>query len=268
MSRSQSIRRRSVPGVTTAWLAFLALASLPAVAAAQASSQPAVAAKARAFSAHYRIRYLGPHVAEQLAWEQCPAKDCMVYWVSGELEVNADASTHERLARAFAREDAPRTQSFQLTLLAADNHGGGAGAAPELSKAALKALQDMKDFLPFKSYRLLDMAWLRTTGSAEAHLGGDDQAAYTAELQFARVGDPAAKELLVERFVLRALLSPRPRAAAPAASGKAALETPGPLHEDLIRTTFGIHVGETVVVGTSKLGGDSSALVVLLTAVP
>jgi hypothetical protein len=267
MSLSPSIRRSFMPGAIAAGLAFLALAPLQPFAAAQTSG-PAVAAKAKTFSAHYRIRYLGPHAAEQLAWEQCPAKDCMVYWSNGELEVNADAATHERLARALTREDAPRTQSFQLTLLAADNRAGGADAAPELPKAAQKALQDMKDFLPFKSYRVLDMAWLRTTGSAEAHLAGDDQTAFTAELQFGRVGDPAAKELLVERFVLRALRSPRPRAAEPAASGKAAPESPGPLHEDLIRTTFGIHVGETVVVGTSKQGGDSSALVVLLTAVP
>ena len=36
----------------------------------------------------------------------------------------------------------------------------------------------------------------------------------------------------------------------------------------LIGTTFGMNVGETVVVGTSKLNGGSEALVVLLTATP
>ena len=36
----------------------------------------------------------------------------------------------------------------------------------------------------------------------------------------------------------------------------------------LLGTTFSMKVGETVVVGTSKLNGGSEALVVLLTATP
>jgi hypothetical protein len=228
----------SILAAAAASLVALALAVPPSLAARQSAPAPPDA-KATAYSAHYRIHFLDSHAAEQLAWDQCPGKDCRISWQSGELELFADAATHERLARALTQADEPHTQSFQLTLLAADNHGDGAAA--ELPKAAQKALQDMKDFLPFKSYRLLDMAWLRTTGSAEAQLAGDQGKSYGAELHFSRVGDPAAGELLIENFVIR----------------------PG-----LIKTTFAMHVGETVVVGTSKLGGNTAALVVLLTAVP
>ena len=37
---------------------------------------------------------------------------------------------------------------------------------------------------------------------------------------------------------------------------------------ELISTTFGVKVGETIVVGTSKVDGTEEALIVLLTAVP
>lgn len=38
--------------------------------------------------------------------------------------------------------------------------------------------------------------------------------------------------------------------------------------KDLLRTSFQLDSGETVVVGTSRLNGGDSALVVLVTAVP
>ena len=45
------------------------------------------------------------------------------------------------------------------------------------------------------------------------------------------------------------------------------MTTQSPSTSTCCQTTFTIEVGETVVVGTSKLNGDDSALVVLLTAV-
>jgi len=245
-----------------AWLIGLALVPMAALAAQE--SAPAASARAATYSARYRVHFLDRHAAEQLAWDQCAGKECRVSWQSGDLDLSADAATHEKLSRALIRADVPRTQSFQLTLLAADKRAGG--MAPELSKPAQKALEDLKDFLPYASYRLLDIAWLRTTTSAEAHLVGDRDTPYSAELFFTRIGDPEARELLVENFVLRAAVieSSRP---APAAA-KSAAASPPRTWETLIKTTFSMHVGETVVVGTSKLGGDASALVVLLTAVP
>ena len=260
-----------------AWLFGLAAAPLaalsaqaaqaaPAAPAAQENTPPAgAAARATIYSARYRVHFLDRHAAEQLAWDQCAGKECRVSWQAGDLDLTADGATHEKLTRALARADEPRTQSFQLTLLAADKRAGG--MAPELSKPAQRALADLKDFLPYASYRLLDTAWLRTTAGAEAHLVGDRDTPYSAELFFTRIGDPEARELLVESFVLRAAVAEGSRPPAPAAA-KPAPEAPARSWETLIKTTFSMHVGETVVVGTSKLGGDTSALVVLLTAVP
>jgi hypothetical protein len=246
-----------------AWLISLTLT--PAVALA-AGDGAAATARPASYTAHYRFHYLDANAAEQLAWDQCAGRECRVSWVGGELELAADAATHEKMARAMVRADAPYTQSFQLTLLAASR--AAAGAEPDLSKSALKALQDLKDFFPYQSYRVLDIAWLRTTGHAEAHLVGDRSTPFSAELQYTRIGDQAAHELLIEHFVVRA------ETLVGASGGSAAALKPPPegaarAWEDLIKTTFGMHIGETVVVGTSKLGGTGdSALVVLLTAVP
>jgi hypothetical protein len=38
------------------------------------------------------------------------------------------------------------------------------------------------------------------------------------------------------------------------------------VHKDIVETSFSMKVGETVVVGTSKLDGGDEALVVLVTA--
>jgi hypothetical protein len=247
---------------SAAWLMSLILIPAgPLLAAGGGASAPGAAP----YVAHYHIHFLDLHTAEQLAWDQCAGRECRVSWVSGELELYADAATHEKMARALVRADAPYTQSFQLTLVAANRAAGA--TEPDLPKPALKALQDLKDFFPYQSYRVLDIAWLRTTGHAEAHLVGDRGTPFSAELQYTRIGDPAARELLVEHFEVRA------ETPVGAAGGSGSVlkpqEAPARAWENLIKTTFGMHVGETVVVGTSKLGGTGdAALVVLLTAVP
>jgi hypothetical protein len=283
------MKRPLHPILVKATACLVALALAPAALAAQKTATPSTKTT---YPARYHIRFLDNHAAEQLAWDQCAGKDCRIEWRGGELELTADAATQERLARALTVADAPRTQSFQLTMLAADNRADASGA--ELPEATRKALQDIKGFLPFTGYRLLDTAWLRTTGSAEAQLAGDGTA-YSAELHFTRTGVPGAQELLIENFIIRAASpkSPLPAVGTKGSAGSpatgataateqqqqaltqlaaiyaAALSTPAtPSGPPLIRTTFGMHIGETVVVGTSKIGGDASALVVLLTAVP
>ncbi|HVT61131.1 MAG TPA: hypothetical protein VHR45_22395 [Thermoanaerobaculia bacterium] len=256
---------RFAPALSTALLLLLPCGLQPASATEDDKAPASTASSGPVYTAHYRIRFLDFHAAETLAWDQCPAKDCRISFESGELVLTASASVHERLARVLTKEDsAPRTQSFQLTLLIGDSRGDG--PPPELPKAAQKALEDMRDFLPFKHFQLLDMAWMRTTRSADARLVGAEGRPYQVQLSFRRVGDPAAKELLMEEFRIHeepgSLPAPEPaRAGAPAAAA------PRP-PERLINTSFGIHVGETVVVGTSKLDGGDRALVVLLTAVP
>ena len=48
---------------------------------------------------------------------------------------------------------------FSVVLVVGDSQGA-AGANDTVPEAARKALADMKDFLPYKRYQLLDAAWI------------------------------------------------------------------------------------------------------------
>lgn len=215
-------------------------------------------------SNRYEIRFLDTHAAELLAWEQCRDKDrCLVSSLleTSEkssrrlLEVRADSATHERIVQALAREDAaPKTRTFQAVLVLADDKPEA--REPALTPEARKALGDLRGFLPFKSYHVLDSVWLRTTRSVQGRLVGSEDAAYTINLEFRNVGKIEEDNLYVDHFRLEEDGSrPEP------GGGRR-----GP--RQLIRTSFGMKEGETIVVGTSKLDGGQEALVLLLTAVP
>lgn len=229
----------------------LALLLLP-VAASAAQDQPKEAAKPNTQRIRYDVRYLNVHGAEVLAWEQCPQKEaCRVAALangSGRgavMEVEADPATHERIARALAeRDSAPPTQVFQLVLLAAGNKPNG--PAPTLSEGAQKALDDMKKFLPFTNYRMLDTAIVRVTQDdvAQAQVAGISPANYKLGMRF-RAGGADGKSLFIDGFDLDEMND-----------------------RDLIQTSFSMNVGETVVVGTSNAGGGQEALVAILTALP
>lgn len=198
----------------------------------------------------YDVRFLDIHAAETLAWELCSDKNaCVIQGMKssnrgGILNVRADSGTHAKLAKALSERDLPRTQSFQVVLLAAG--GKPDGGTPDLAPGAKKALDDLKQFLPYKTYRTLDTAWVRVTQDdmAQARTAGLLGATYELTLRF-RSGGPAGKQLLIESFGLD-----------------------DPSDRDLIATTFSMSVGETVVVGTSSVSGSQEALVALLTAVP
>ena len=53
-------------------------------------------------------------------------------------------------------------QGFSVVLVLGDIQG--AATADDVPLAARKALTDMRDFLPFKSYKLLDAAWVMCCG--------------------------------------------------------------------------------------------------------
>jgi hypothetical protein len=260
------------------WVSILFLLLAAAVPPADAAAKVHDGAEAGPFyNARYEIHFMDTHVAEALAWDQVPEtlKDrsrVSVVAISGDssrrgyLDVMTDSLTHERISRALVKADStPRTQVFQVILLAASHQPGA--SAQDLPASAQKALADVRDFLPFKSYEILDSTWLRTTREVMGRVVGRQGAGYRIELTFQPVGDPADKQLLVTMLRVREE-SPLPPAAPPSMERGKTASTPAPrAPRDIIATSFGLKSGETIVVGTSK-ADDGDALVVLLTAVP
>ena len=142
-----------------------------------------------------------------------------------------------------------------MTLVVADNSGD---APPALSAGAQRAMDDLLGFLPFRSYRVLDSGMMRTSEEAQLSLGGD--LGYRAALRFG--GDPTSgKPLFIKRFRLEQSFT---RYVSSQPGVPAERED---VHREVMSSSFSMEVGETVVVGTSKLDGGDEALVVLLTAV-
>jgi len=149
------------------------------------------------------------------------------------------------------------TQLFQIILLRAAT--SGSEELVGLPKNAEKAVRDVRDFLPFKSYKLLDSALIRLEKgmAGAARVDGIPPQQYDVKLVFETPAN--SSKLSIWSFKVFAVkapgTTPLPRGVAPQA------ERP------VIATSFSIDVGETIVVGSSKLGGDE-ALIVLFTAVP
>jgi hypothetical protein len=232
------------------------------------------------------------------------------------------------------REGWARPQGFSVVLVLGDLRA--VAGEEDIPPAARKALTDMKDFLPYRSYRLLDAAWILCCSSTRAvtRLRGPDEHEYEIEIE----SGSADQNRTSVRFSLRDVTiseKPSPReAAAPrsATKGTSSLEQEvsvakerletaraklTPQHPDIARleselraatqrlaeakaaqageyvrqvegekrsregpagpkfgdrsimnTSFTMDLGETVVVGTSRLSGNSKALIALLTAVP
>jgi FtsZ-binding cell division protein ZapB len=220
------------------------------------------------------------------------------------------------------RANLPRPQGFSVVLVLGEMQA--TSGVDNVPPAARKALLDMKDFLPYKSYRLLDSQWTLCCGRSvnATRLRGLEDQDYDLEL------DPNASETSGKwnvRFTLREALAGPARGtsvgssnamtadrAAAIAARRAELEAKlkslkeryndthpevqqlkaqldalgreqsmvrteenmkryrlsaaGGRLRTLIDTNFTMDIGETVVVGTSRLQGDK-ALIALLTAV-
>jgi hypothetical protein len=190
-------------------------------------------------------------------------------------------------------------RGFSVVLLLGETQNAPAGDGLPPAPTLRKALNDVKDFLPYKSYRVLDTQWLR--GGSTRMRGLDDQE-YDVDLivdtipaaplctkdcvlnvifHLQEVGAPAnsseeygrsiqVADMEKQRAHLVALL--------PAAQGAMLQEQKARIEQldrqirlakarKLIDSRFQMALGETVVVGTSKIGGGDKGLVVLLTSV-
>ena len=159
-----------------------------------------------------------------------------------------------RISSAPVQAQEPkRVQGFSLLLLLGETQGT---AQPDnISAPARKALADIKDFLPYKAYRVLDTQWVAGSdnGNSTGSLRGLDDQNYQFQLRTFSPNAgarPGTADAALARAQFRLLLS-RPA---------------GDKVDIVLDNSFNISAGETVVVGTSRVQGDR-ALVVLLTAV-
>jgi len=205
-------------------------------------------------------------------------------------------------------------QGYSVVLVLGDTLSV-ASTDPNVPAAARKALSDMKDFLPYKSYRLLDAQWILGSRRAVTRLRGANDQEYESTLGSEvmngklhvafRISEPGApgaamkaqdgdarsarvfalQQALREAEAARAKTADSPRgdkrdevlAVVSARARELRRELENEIAEldavaratsrAVIDTSFTMDVGETVVVGTSRVAGDK-ALIVLLTAVP
>jgi hypothetical protein len=211
-------------------------------------------------------------------------------------------------------------QGFSIVLLLGDMQG--ADTPDTVPPAARRALADVKDFLPYKAYKLLDTQWVLCCsggGSAITRLRGLENEDYELEIR----SFPEPQSRLSIRFFLREPADALSQLSLAKSDGdrqrdtelfqlererldlqsqvqtqrqkvEAGVTDPGELKRleiqlravtnrvdalkqqstsskfgsrAVIDTSFRMTIGETVVVGTSRLKGGSKALIALLTAV-
>lgn len=154
--------------------------------------------------------------------------------------VAAIASAQDRVQPGF---EFAKPDGFHVVLLLARNTPGTLPTG--LPTGVAKALKDASEFLPYKSYQLQDQAVSRSNGSNSfdvVHLLGPLSRDYELAPD-AKYREPAKVSVTVNLSYT---------------SGETKSAT------GVLSTEFSARLGETVVVGTSKVKGDES-LVLLIT---
>jgi len=125
------------------------------------------------------------------------------------LPVAAQSPTEAPVKKMVSSDPAPR-RGFNVVLVLGDMQD--AGGQDTVPNAARKALADMKDFLPYKGYRLLDTQWVlaSSSGPAITRLRGVEDQEYELELRASLAftssnggAPPFSPNGLSVRFVLR-----------------------------------------------------------------
>jgi hypothetical protein len=211
--------------------------------------------------------------------------------------------------------DQPVPQGFSVVLVLGENQS--ASVAENVPPAARKALGDMKDFLPYRGYRLLDAQWILGSQRSSSRLRGPDDQEYQLTLRTTQLagGHVSVTFQMQEASALTVVTARDADEAAARRAAEMELQTRlgrlqaevaamkqrlGEKHasvvatsaeieslkmrlaefesgdarprslfgsRSVIDTTFSMDVGETVVVGTSRMRGGDKALIALLTAV-
>ncbi len=94
-------------------------------------------------------------------------------------------------------------RGFSVVLVEGNLRTGPTTESLSLPPAAAKALADLKDFLPYKSFRLLDTQWTMGSGRMTGELRGTEGKSYALEVTHADdlgFGDPAS--ITISRFAL------------------------------------------------------------------
>jgi hypothetical protein len=135
---------------------------------------------------------------------------------------------------------------FHLVLLAAHTHE--AKGMPQLPSSVMRALRDAGEFLPYKSYALVDQAFVKGRRGSEQRVALQySKHDYLATVEAGALSANGGRVVIVTLTEL-----------APVISGGV----------ELLSATFSASDGETVVVGTSRVRGSEQALVLLVTLVP
>ncbi|NKB87708.1 MAG: hypothetical protein GKS06_05755 [Acidobacteria bacterium] len=207
----------------------------------------------------YTPQFLETTNAAALAFQVCGSGDrCSIESMGDQgVVLGATAEIHAEFANLLsARDVPPPTQEFRVIVLRADQ----SGALPDVPADAQDALADLREMLTYTGFEIMGSAWLRTSGYGRTTLG--EAGSFGVELQFS--GDPRQNDtLLVREFGLSHSIV---NWMGEDGSGERVAMLGEP--KTILVSQFGISVGETVVVGTSRLNGGSEALVVLLTALP
>ena len=146
---------------------------------------------------------------------------------------------------------------FHLVLLLA--HNSPDPALEGIPQAVVKALQDVAELLPFKSYSILDSALIRGsaggTTQVKAPARGAETRQFIATIETNGLAKSPVHVLIREespmQFFSRDTVAPKSRESTV-----------------ILDSTFVIEPSETVVVGTSRLRRPDNALVAVLTALP
>ena len=163
-------------------------------------------------------------------------------FAAGQQQTGQQQGGQQQSAQTPVPPSANDLRKFVVTLALGETESGQAGT---FTPAATKALADMKGFLPYKTYKPLDTVYIIGLGGPHLQLKGLNGQTH-------------------EFFMRGQLVSPT-------AIGVPTLRlwdtpSPGKATDLLIDASFKIDLGETVVVGTSRLDGNR-ALLLLVTSV-